>query len=313
MPTKKGNGKLPTTRAGVLNDKKKPLLTEMFKGSGNPTMDLRTRENRDRYQQANFFGGLPNEKLSALKKDSQGFQDFYDFSKRRGAKLRQDDPNYMLQYNEEVDQPFRVPLNFSIPNAINKTSVGAPQIQPQTQLFRSGGELGQLPEYGFGSWLKENGAGLLKGAGSLVSMIPGIGTIAGPILSTAGTVIGKRQGDKAALGAEQEALDAQAAASAEEQRVADLGTRRTNIVDDKQVNYGGTFENGGQLGQGMMGQPQITEYTNGQKHGESAVGGIPVDAKGNPSTTSKSSAVGLTEKGEVTWNGYVFSDKIKIK
>jgi len=171
-------------------------------------------------------------------------------------------------------------------------------------------EAGLLPEYGFGSWLKDNGAGLLKGAGSLVSMIPGIGTIAGPILSTAGSVIGKVQGDNAAVTAEQAALDEQAAASAEEQRVADLGTRRTNIVDQKQVNYGGTFENGGQIGQGLMGQPQITSYDNGNTH-EEGVGGIPVDARGNPSTTSKQSAVGMTEKGEITWNGYVFSDKLK--
>lgn len=166
-----------------------------------------------------------------------------------------------------------------------------------------GGELMMLDQYGFGSWLKENGAGLLKGAGSLVSMIPGIGQIAGPVLSTAGSVIGGIQEKNAQQDAAQAEADAMAAAQAEQQRVQDLETRRTNVVDQKQISYAPTFGFGGNL--------QLNNYMNGNTHDE-GVGGIPVDARGNPATTSKSSAVGLTEKGEVTWNGYVFSDKIKI-
>lgn len=279
-----------------------------------------------------------------------------------------------------------------------------------------GGELMMLDQYGFGSWLKENGAGLLKGAGSLVSMIPGIGQIAGPVLSTAGSVIGGIQQKNAQQDAAQAEADAMAASQAEQQRVQDLETRRTNVVDQKQISYAPTFATGGKLvamfenggkipvavapllqqklqlgdtlkggkskvtssevkkyrdreikkgieverehtddpataveiamdhleefpdyytrldkmektakkahgmkmamgGNLMMGggqnQLQINDYTNGNTHDE-GVGGIPVDARGNPATTSKSSVVGLTEKGEVTWNGYVFSDKIKI-
>lgn len=328
-----------------------------------------------------------------------------------------------------------------------------------------------LPEFGFGSWLKDNAAGLLGGAGSIASAIPIIGSIAGPILSGIGSIVGGAQANKAAQAdadAQQLSLDEQAAAQKEQQDLANRQTRAGNIVDQKQINYGSTFENGGeltayqkaakakadqnlergkelygplrgqidqvltaagenylgrlhpmgtqqnydkmmvdgrirnippmddmlmemqtklkelspeavnkmsdvinstvftgkklhpkkrdgmtlkdfnkwrkentdisagemlkysnhlrklnkqgytfenggQIGQGLMEQPQITEYSNGQTHDESAIGGIPVDARGNPATTSKQSAVGLTEKGEVTWNGYVFSDKLKIK
>jgi hypothetical protein len=174
-----------------------------------------------------------------------------------------------------------------------------------------------LPEFGFGSWLKDNAAGLLSGTGAIASAIPGIGTIAGPIMSLAGSIVGGAQAGKAAQAdadAQQLLLDEQVAAQKEQQSIMDRQIRTGNIVDQKQINYGATFENGGQIGEGMMNQqPQIIDYSNGEKHGESAVGGIPVDARGNPVTTSRQSAVGLTEKGEVTWNGYVFSDKLKTK
>jgi len=177
-------------------------------------------------------------------------------------------------------------------------------VEKQRLALESSGE--GLPELGFGSFL----AGF---APKLASAIPIIGSIAGPILETGISIFKGIKANKAAQGqadADQLALDEQAAAQAEQQALADRQTRATNIVDDKQVNYGATFGFGGQMGEGLMGQPQITEYSNGQRHGESATNGIPVDARGNPATTSKSSAVALTEKGEVTWNGYVFSDKL---
>lgn len=320
MKTYQKGGKLPTNRNAALADAGSPLLTDMFKGSVNPTADLKIRANRDRYQTANFFGGLPSQALTDLKSDPERYDRFFEYSKERGAKKRADVSDYMLRYNPEVDKPFNVPLGFSVPDAINRTSVGAPQGVPQTQLpFENGGLLPNeygLPELGFGSWLKDNASGLLKGAGALASAIPIIGSIAGPVLKGIGGVVGSVQANKVAQGqadADQLALDEQVAAQEEQQALADRQTRASNIVDQGQASYGATFENGGPIGQGFTGQPQITEYTNGQKHGESAVGGIPVDARGNPATTSRQSAVGLTEKGEVTWNGYVFSDKLKIK
>lgn len=314
---------LPSDRGEILSDGQNPLLSDVFRGSVNPTEDLRIRANRNRYQTANFMGGLPSQALSDLKSDPERFSRFLDYSGRRGEAKRSSVSDYMLRYNEEVDKPFNVPLGFSVPDAINRTSV-RPQVSPQNQLFEDGGLLPNeygLPEYGFGSWIKENGAGLLSGAGSAVSAIPVIGTIAGPILKGLGSIFGgiKKNRDKQkAADAEQLRLDEEAAAQQAEQDLANRQTRATNIVDDRQVNYGATFELGGDLLSGQAGgqvggqeQPQITEYTNGEKHRESATNGIPVDARGNPATTSRQSAVGLTEKGEVTWNGYVFSDKLK--
>jgi len=311
---------LPSDRGTILSDGQNPLLSDMFRGSINPTEDLRIRANRNKYQTANFMGGLPSQALTNLKNDPERYDRFFEYAQGRGAKKRSQVSDYMLRYNEEVDKPFNVPLGFNVPDAINRTSVGAPQTAPQTQLpFENGGLLPteyELPELGFGSWLKDNAAGLLGGAGTLASAIPIIGSIAGPVLKGIGSIVGAAQENKAAQGqadADQLALDEQVAAQKEQQALADRQTRSTNIVDQGQVNYGATFENGGPIGQGSLGQPQITEYSNGQRHGESATNGIPVDARGNPATTSKSSAVGLTEKGEVTFNGYVFSDKLMTK
>jgi len=58
--------------------------------------------------------------------------------------------------------------------------------------------------------------------------------------------------------------------------------------------------------------PVINTYDGNSDTHKQGIGGVPVDAKGNPATTSKQSAIGLTEKGEVTWNGYVFSNKLKV-
>lgn len=194
--------------------------------------------------------------------------------------------------------------------------------QPQF-MFADGGLLqgnyGQgLPELGFGSWLGDNAGKILKTAGGIVSVIPGVGQIAGPILIGAGaatdSIVGgvrnKRADQQLATDA-QLAIDEQTTADKQQQDLMNLTTRRSNLVDQT-VNYGATFEDGGEIGQGLLGeQPQIVEYINGGKHDESATRGIPVDARGNPATTSRQSAVGLTEEGEVTWNSYVFSDKIK--
>jgi hypothetical protein len=181
--------------------------------------------------------------------------------------------------------------------------------------YEDGGEFIPLPEYGFGSWLKENAGGLLKGASSLVSAIPVVGQIAAPVLNIAGSAIQSKQAANAqdAQNRHQQALlDEQAAAQAEIQAEQDRQTRLENIIDKDQIDYGPSFmELGGQIGMGMMGDPQIVDYTNGSTHQE-GVGGIPVDIKGNPATTSRSSAVGMTERGEVTWNGYVFSNKLKL-
>jgi hypothetical protein len=192
------------------------------------------------------------------------------------------------------------------------TLAGGEQIDPLNYIG--------LPEYGFGSWLKENAGGLLKGASSLVKGIPLVGDIAGGIFDLAGSVVGavqKNKADKAAAEAEQARLDEEAAAQAEVGRQKNLALRTESIVDKDQASYASTFETGGDL---LLNEeeaqfdniPQITEYSQKANSHDEGIGGIPVDARGNPATTSKSSVVGLTEAGEVTWNGYVFSDKLKV-
>lgn len=177
-----------------------------------------------------------------------------------------------------------------------------------------------MPEYGFGSWLKENAGGLLSGAGSLASLIPGVGQIAGPVLNIAGSVISKNQQDKLMASEQQKLIDEQEAAAEKAKFQSELATRQQSLFGgiDKNINYGETFAYGGGLmtgmeGEGAMPNPQITEYSQKADLHSEGIGGIPVDAKGNPTSVSKTSAVGLTEGGEVTWNGYVFSNRLKVK
>jgi hypothetical protein len=73
--------------------------------------------------------------------------------------------------------------------------------------------------------------------------------------------------------------------------------------------YGGmlpAFSAGGDI-------PQVVRYDTGGSHTTNPNGGIPVDSKGNPSITSGQEAVALTKQGEVTWQGFVFSDNLTSK
>jgi hypothetical protein len=65
---------------------------------------------------------------------------------------------------------------------------------------------------------------------------------------------------------------------------------------------------GGQLKNTFNRTPNIVNYK-GQTH-NGPDEGIPVDEEGNPSVVSGKEPIALTENGEVTWNGYVFSDKL---
>ena len=187
---------------------------------------------------------------------------------------------------------------------------------PQTQgkyayggeLYEFGGDLMGLPEYSFGSWMGDNAGGILQGAGDAVSAIPGIGAIAGPILNMAGKITDSLVGKK------------RAADAAEAKKIKDRidNTKagfQQQIASSDQPEYA-SFEYGGDLmavEKGFPGPnetPVINSYDGNSNTHRQGVGGVPVDAKGNPSASSKQSAVGMTEKNEVTWNGYVFSDKL---
>ena len=142
-------------------------------------------------------------------------------------------------------------------------------------LFANGGNLNRndelvsseygLPEFGFGSWLGDHAGGILKTAGSIITAIPGFGTIAGPVMAGLGgltdsLVSGAREkkAGEQAVSDTQLALDEQAASEKEQQGLMNLNIKRQNL-QDKTVNYGATFEKGGQIGAGFTGQPQIVE------------------------------------------------------
>jgi hypothetical protein len=68
-------------------------------------------------------------------------------------------------------------------------------------------------------------------------------------------------------------------------------------------------ENGGMFMNSGAENPMINEY-DGQTH-QGPTGGIPIDGLGRPTVVSGGKPVALTEDGEVSHNGYVFSDTLK--
>lgn len=182
-----------------------------------------------------------------------------------------------------------------------------------------GNLLGYLPEYSFGSWLGDNAGKILKGVGAAASFIPVIGQVAGPILIGAGAATDAIVGSVRKNRAEDEL---EVAEGREEDRVEqEIQTQglADNFDPAKNIDYGATFgfQNGGDLVEqsgfpASTQNPVIVGYNGKSNSHQDGVGGVPVDAKGNPSAVSRQSAVGLTEKGEVTWNGYVFSDKLNV-
>ena len=196
---------------------------------------------------------------------------------------------------------------------------GVPMEFSQTQqegylpAYSDGGELlGYLPEYSFGSWLGDNAGGILQGAGDAVSAIPGIGMIAGPILNMAGKVtdalVGKKRAAEAAKAKKiKDRIDATKAGF----------TQQLGATDQPQyeavAEFGGNLVNQREDFPASNENPVIVGYNGNSNTHQQGVGGVPVDAKGNASIVSKQSEVGFTEAGEVTWNGYVFSNKLKVK
>jgi len=181
-------------------------------------------------------------------------------------------------------------------------------------VYQDGGQLmGYLPEHSFGSWLGDNAGKILKTAGGIISVIPPIGTVVGPILIGAGYATDAIVGAVRKNRAEDELVEAQSREEAAAQKRESSAALAAQFDPAENIDYGATFETyqfGGGLmdqGQGNAMNPMIVDYNNGQSH-SGPQGGIPVDAKGNPVGISKQSAVGLTEMGEVAWNGYIFSD-----
>lgn len=220
-------------------------------------------------------------------------KEWKEYAKSNSLSRVANDPEKQLT---QFDRAKKTQMKYNMPRGQGKLPRGV-----DAMTYADGGQLmGYLPEYGFGSWLGDNAGKILKTAGGVMSAIPVFGQIAGPIVAGAGIAT-----DAIVKGVRNKKL----LADQEEEGEFD---ERVNDISNSQVNGPilGGYAEGGQIGQGMMSQnPQIVNYSKGNTHQE-GVGGIPVDVKGNPSTVSKQSAVGMTEKGEVTWNGYVFSDKL---
>jgi hypothetical protein len=180
----------------------------------------------------------------------------------------------------------------------------ARRLKPGGDLYKGKKEEGgYLPMYGVGGWLNT--------IGSVASVIPVIGQIAGPILKTAGKVATGIEEKRAAEHAAK--VQAQRDQFAESQAVDDPMQTQTQPPIRAQ--------DGGIIGYGFGTNPVITSF-NGKSNSH-AQGGINVDSLGNPTAVSKkygnlsaSSPVGKdigeVESGEVIFNGYVFSDKLTL-
>ena len=171
-----------------------------------------------------------------------------------------------------------------------------------------------FPQYGFGSWLKENAGAIGAVTGGAIGTViaPGIGTSIGA--SIGGSVGGSVQ--KADEAKEQQAQMQQQAAQ-------QAGQTQSQMAQP-QMQYQPTFAYGGDMNMKTAGLYSTTDVPvlqkgglidyNGQTH-EGVDGGIPVDETGNPSAISGKPTVALTEDKEVSWvtpegETYIFSDRL---
>jgi hypothetical protein len=83
------------------------------------------------------------------------------------------------------------------------------------------------------------------------------------------------------------------------------------VADQNFFNEQADVSNGNWHAPMMEGGGVIQDYA-GQSH-MGPNGGIPIDSNGRPSTISGNNPSALVEDGEISWNGYVFSDKLKSK
>ena len=163
------------------------------------------------------------------------------------------------------------------------------------------------PQYGFGSWLKENAGtiGSVVGAGLGTLIAPGIGTQIGATLG--GSIGGSVQQNNAtniAQTEQQSQLNTQAALA------------NYNALNMNAPKYSSTFKNGGNIYpvmnslacggklKAMGGKLESSDkidgiaiYKNGGTHEESPIGGIPIGR------------LGRVEEGEVRFGNYIFSNR----
>lgn len=165
-----------------------------------------------------------------------------------------------------------------------------------------------LQEYSLGGWMKEN-AGVIGtvagvGLGALGSIVaPGAGTVAGMALGTSigsalgGSIGGAVQNDYQTT----QAMNQQNAATKEQTQL-----NRLNMLN-QQIQQQPQFKCGGRLKKMRNGGDLATMEYGGLPH---EGGGVKVDSTGTPVGNNVNNAVAEVEKGEVGYNGYIFSDKL---
>ena len=176
----------------------------------------------------------------------------------------------------------------------------------------SGYVFNSLPQYGLGSWMKENAGTIGSVAGTALNFIPGVGPLLGAAAGAAGNMIG---GNYAAQ--QQEAEAAKIKAEQEAQQKFAVGQQNAMAQYQSQANpmYGAVFACGGKMADGGMigsnagsqlvqdtkGLDNVTVFANGGSHESNIKGGITLGNRAQ------------VEQNEVRYKDYIFSDRLPYK
>lgn len=164
-------------------------------------------------------------------------------------------------------------------------------------------ELAFIQEYGWGGALQGAAAGAVSGAAIGTTIYPVIGTAIG---AAAGALVMGTAGHFA----EEESIKAQEeqeSLAKSQKAQAEYWGNSANIQSGNWSPMT-TMADGGPINEAGA-PPQAYQ---GQSH-RGPDGGIPVDKSGNPSATTEEPPIALVEDGEVSYKGYIFSDKLKQK
>jgi lysozyme len=157
-------------------------------------------------------------------------------------------------------------------------------------------ENSNLPQMGWGGALSGMGAGAATGA-AVGSVIPIWGTAVGAVAGAIG-------GGIAGHFKEEKADELQTL----QRNQMSMATNQRNFNNMNKNNQLGYFRTPTMMAFGGQ-NPVVQEYS-GQTH-EGPNQGIPIDGMSNPSQITGGKATSIVEDGEVSWNNYVFSNRLK--
>lgn len=157
-------------------------------------------------------------------------------------------------------------------------------------------------DYGWGGALQGGAAGAVAGAAIGTEILPGWGTAIG---AAGGAIVMATAGHFA----EEENI----AAQEEQEKIVMSQQAQEKFWGDSSNIQSGNWsptmmaQDGGPI-QGQVNTPP--QAYAGQSH-QGPDGGIPVDKLGNPAAKNMGQPIALVEDGEVSYKGYIFSDKLK--